>query len=173
MTVDEIIANIKTLAHDTALSNSKIQLFLNQATQELEGMGEVDLQYINDESVLVPSGTYNIVPAFPIKRVIKCSHTYIRDSKGLRLPEPVTEDTTVTLSYVRRFPPVVLGDDTTFILDDWFYVYGGTYFAMLSNLSPETEIYKEKFYDKMFEMFEDNAFFDKLPIANSEDIIGI
>lgn len=172
MIVADIYNHIRTLSHDKGFTDAAVALFINQGIAEIKTRGYLKQQIITDESITVLDGTTAINPSLAVKSILECDAEYTKDSLGLRLLEAANGDTDITMSYVAGIVDWD-GAEINNVLDEWLYIYGGTYYACIHNMSPEAALYRQHFDNHIGRVFGDDVFLDGVEDAMSSEIMGL
>lgn len=172
MTVAEIIEKVQNLAHDKFMPREYIYDFINMALQDIEARGDYNWQ-LYQETLTIPAGTTDLpLTKNPVKRIISINpETELSFIGGTpKLKSAPEENLTLTITYTFKHPSFDGADINKIIPDDWLYILGGTFYALVHNQDPAAPIYQQKFYEKLDNHYEENAFI--APIEYIEAEIG-
>jgi len=160
MTVNEIVSKIQSLAHDKFMPREHIYDFISMALQDIEARGDYNWQ-LYQETVTVTAGSTNLtLTKTPVKRVISTDPEVDFSLVGgvVKLKTAPTKDTNITVTYTFKHPNFDGADINKIIPDDWLYILGGTFYALLHNQDPAAPVYQQKFYEKLNNHYEENMF---------------
>jgi len=172
MTVEQIVEKIRNLAHDKVMPAEYIYDFINLALRDVEKKGDYNWQ-LYQEDITIPAGSQDInFTKTPVKRIISTSPEVDISMVGgvPRLINPADKDITVTFLYTFYHPLFDGAENNKIIPNDWLYVLGGTYYALVHNQDPAAPVYQMKFLEELNAEYEQNVFI--LPVDPIEEEIG-
>ena len=172
MTVEQIVEKIRNLSHDKVMPAEYIYDFINLALRDIERKGDYNWQ-LYQEDIAIPAGSQDInFTKTPVKRIISTSPSVDISMVGgvPKLTNPPDKDITVTFLYTFYHPFFDGAEVNKIIPNDWLYVLGGTYYALVHNQDPAAPVYQLKFFEELNAEYEQNAFI--LPVDPIEEEIG-
>lgn len=170
MTPAEIVAKIKALGHDSTMPDERVYDFINLALKDIEARGDYSWQTV-EETVTVPAGSQTITTTHtPVKHIISTDPNVeiVTYGGAVKLKDAVTQDTSITIIYSYKHPDFDGAAVNKIMPNDWLYIFGGLYYMLVFNMSPEAGVYQQKFLQEINREYAENCFIADTDTINVE-----